>query len=355
MNRILILQILITIIIALPAFSQNDTIDSIYSVTDTLHHDIGLFENDEILNISLRFDINQYKRSRIKEEYLKAILTYHINNTDSINKEIKLKTRGEMRKGYCDFPPIMLNLKKNEFRNTELDKINKIKMVTHCKGRNPHYLFKEYLIYKLYNILTDYSFRVRLARIDYINSVKKSRPVSNYAFFIEPIEMLAERTHSAPVNSLKLTQKNVFPDIMDRMAIFNYMIGNTDWSVPIQHNCKFLVSLNFTQASQAIIIPYDFDYAGLVNTDYAVPYTGLGLESVRDRRYLGLCRSEEVFIKAVKEFSDRKEEFYRIINEFPLLEEKEKKEMIRYLESFYIRIDKHNSLVYDMLKGCITF
>ena len=28
--------------------------------------------------------------------------------------------------------------------------------------------------------------------------------------------------------------------MLDRVAIFNYMIGNTDWSVPIKHNVILL-------------------------------------------------------------------------------------------------------------------
>jgi hypothetical protein len=355
MNRILFIQVLLTIFIVMPAFSQKDTIDSTSIVVDTLRHDIGLFDKDEILNISLAFDITQYKKKKMKEEYLTAVLTYHINNTDSIKKEIKLKTRGQMRKGICDYPPILLNFKKNDFKNTELSKIDKIKMVTHCERGNEDYLFKEYLIYKLYNVLTDYSFKVRLVKIEYINTAKESKPVKTHAFLVEPIDMLAERTHSLPLNVAKLSQKSVSPEIMDRMAIFSYMIGNTDWSVPIQHNCKFLSSLNLNMAGLAIIVPFDFDYAGLVDTDYAVPFEGLGLASVRDRRYLGICRSEAVFMNAIKEFTDKKEEFFRIINEFPLLKENEKKVMIRYLESFYSRIDKNKTLLYDMQNGCINF
>jgi len=87
-----------------------------------------MFTKDEILNLSLRFDMTQYTRKKPKVEYLDGILTHHINSTDSINKEIRLKSRGEMRNGYCSLPPIRLNFKKTEFPNTpDLDKIEKLK------------------------------------------------------------------------------------------------------------------------------------------------------------------------------------------------------------------------------------
>jgi hypothetical protein len=355
MKRLLLFLTLLLIYFAEPVFSQNDTIDSPLISVDTLNKDFGLFKSDEILNLSFRFDITQYRRKKPKDEYLNAVLTYHINEHDSISKDIKLKSRGIMRNEYCDFPPIRLNFGKNDFEKSDLAKIDKLKMVTHCRTGNEDYLLKEYLVYKLYNVLTDNSFRVRLVKVDYINTAKKSKPIETYAFLIEPEEILAARTNSTPVNSTKLSQKNIIPEIMDRMAIFNYMIGNTDWSVPNLHNCKIFSGLTLDNSGLGIIVPYDFDYSGLVNADYAIPYEGLGLKSVRERRYVGICRSEDVFINALTEFTEKKEEFYKAINNFTLLGAKTKKDMIEYLDTFYREFDKRNTIVYNLLGGCNKF
>jgi hypothetical protein len=337
------------------ASAQADTLFNQLEVVDTLSGDFGLFTNNDVLNISLRFDMTTYKKKKPKEEYMKAILTYHLSQRDSINKEVRLKTRGEMRNGYCDFPPIQLNFSKAGFKKEDLKKIGKIKLVTHCNYGNEENLFKEFLIYKLYNVLTDTSFRVRLVKIEYINTYKQSKPVVTYAFFIEPIEMLAARTNSVEVTSLKLTQKHIYPVMMDRVGIFNYMVGNTDWSVPNQHNVKILSSLTPDNSGLGMIVPYDFDYSGLVNANYAVPYEGLGIKSVTVRRYVAICRSEEVFIEDVKIFKEKEEEFYKVINEFPLLKDKTKKEMTRYLDGFFSGFDKRNTLVGDILSGCTDF
>ena len=353
MKKTVYLQVLLAFLVFLPVKSQNDSIDS-YSVNDTLA-DFGLFTRDDILELSLRFDITQYKRKKPKDEYLDAVLTYHISKTDSINKNIRLKSRGQFRNGYCDFPPIALNFKKAEFKMDDLNKLEKMKLVTHCQSGNEDIVFKEYLIYKLYNVLTDSSFRVRLLKINYINTFKKSKPIRSYAFFIEPLDLLAERTNSVPVEVLTLSRKNIVPEMMDKMAMFNYMIGNTDWSVPGQHNCKVLASLRTDRSDLGMIVPYDFDYSGLVNATYAVPAEGLGIESVRQRIYLGTCRGEEVYLNAVKEFATKKESFYKVIRDFPYLDERSKKNMTRYLDEFYSLFDKRNSIVYNLLHDCKNY
>lgn len=307
------------------------------------------------MKLTLRFDINAYKKEKTDTVYQNAILTYHLSETDSINKEIKLRARGELRKTYCDFPPIRLNFKKSESTNDEFSNVDKLKLVTHCKLGNEEYTLKEYLIYKLYNVLTENSFKVRLAQINYINTRKQSKPVKQFAFIIEPLEALCKRTNSVEVKVPNITQKNIRPEIMDRMAIFNYMIGNTDWSVPIKHNIVVLSQGGSDRPDLGVILPFDFDYAGLVDADYAVPFPDLGLTSVRERKYLGVCRDKEVFIKALQEFLAKKEALYKVINDFPYLKEKTKKEMIVYLNGFFDEIDKRNTLAYKLLQDCLVF
>lgn len=355
MKKLIWIPIALTAFFVMPAFSQDVTTDSTMAAADTLNQDFGLFDNNEILHLALRFNIGEYVRKKPRDEYMDAILTYYVNDSDSINKEIKIKSRGEFRNGYCAFPPLSLNFSKTEFNKEDLKKIEKIKVVTHCQYGNENYLFKEYLIYRLYNLLTEYSFRVRLAKIEYISTAKKGKTISSYCFLIEPFVMLAERTKTVPVNSTTLSQKNIIPGMMDRVTIFNYMIGNTDWTVTYQHNCKILTG-NFPEnPGLGIPVPYDFDYSGLVDTHYAIPAEPLGLESVRQRRYLGLCRTEDAFINALKEFSNKKTDFYRVINDFPYLSEKTKKSMISYLDEFYNSIDKENSIVRNFLNQCDNY
>jgi hypothetical protein len=355
MRKLILIHIVTILFLILPVKGQNDTIDSPLTAIDTLSQDFGLFTKDDILDVTMRFDITNYQRKKPKDEYMPATLTYYLSDKDSIYKEISLRSRGIMRHGYCSFPPIQLNFKKQGSQDNDTEEIEKIKMVTHCMSGNEDYLIKEYLIYKLYNVLTDLSYRVRFIRVEYINTYKRSKPINTYAFLIEPTEMLTGRTNSVEEKSPDLSRRSIIRESLDRVAIFNYMIGNTDWSVRGQHNCKILLPPDVIRPYPGMIVPYDFDYAGLVDADYAVPAEKLGLKSVRERHYDGMCRSEDDIINALREFTEKKEEFYRVINEFPLINDKEKKEMIGYLDSFYNRFDKRNSIVTDILRDCVGY
>jgi hypothetical protein len=354
MRKSIYFQALLMAFSFLPAFGQNDTANTDYAVVDTLS-DFGLFANEDIMRVDLRFDITHYTRKKPKEEYLKAILTYHINDKDSVNKEIRLKSRGEFRNGYCSFPPVVVNFKKSDFQKGDLKEIEKMKMVTHCISGNEDNLLKEYLIYKLYNVLTDSSFRVRLVKIKYINTYKKSKPIISYSFFIEPMSILAKRINCTPVEALSLTQKNIQPKFIDRAAIFNYMIGNTDWSVPNQHNVKVLTIPGSLTPELGLVIPYDFDYSGMVNAHYAVPAEGLKISSVRERIFLGMCRDRDYYVGAIREFAAKKDEFYKEIREFPYLKDRTKKDMLKYLDEFYSGFDKQNTIVSEFLRECKSF
>jgi hypothetical protein len=296
----------------------------------------GLFSVDTPLEISLRFDMSAYLKTKPKD-YIKAVITIHLSKTDSINQDIRLKTRGEFRNRTCYFAPIELNFKKADFGYSDLNKISKLKLVSQCNIGNEYenYIFREYLTYKLFNVMTDTSFRVRLLIINYIDTEKKKKPVRQYGFFIEPLEMMAVRTNSAPINSLAINQKSIMPKEMDRVAIFNYMIGNYDWAVPKQHNVKVIKPLKIDTVQLAIAVPYDFDWTGLVNAAYAVPAEVTGTQSVRERIFLGVCRTKEVYQKDLDQFLEKKEAFNQVINDFPLINQRTKKDMTIYLDQFF--------------------
>lgn len=355
MKKTIYFLIILSGFVVVKGFSQVDSTAIPFTINETHYVNTRLFESDELIDVSLRFDISYYKKKKSDVEYLDAILTYHTSDSDSVNKKIKVRARGEFRRTYCDFPPLSLNFKLGDKDSGEFSGINKLKLVSYCKLGYQSYILKEYLMYKLYNVLTDNSLRVRLLKINYINTSKQNKTLTEFGFVIEPISFLEKRTNSLEIKPAHVTQKNIIPEMMDRLAIFNYMIGNTDWSVPILHNVLVLSRAIPGKGDLAMILPFDFDYAGLVNTEYAEPFEGLGLKSVRERRYLGICRDKEVYINDLKEFTDKKEAFYKVINEFPYLKIKEKKDMILYLDGFFNGITKRNTLVYDMLGGCISF
>ncbi len=346
--------------LVLPSLGQDVDNGSKSALTDRAKENLRLFDSDKLLKISLRFDLTYFLRKKPTVEYIKAIITFHLSESDSIDKNIKLRSRGEFRNQYCYYPPVELNFKKADLEYGDFNKTSKIKLVVQCKSgaEFENYIFREYLIYKLFNVLTDTCFRVRLLSVNFINTQKEKKPTRLYGFFIEPVEMLATRTNSAVIKTSALNQKSIKQKSMDRVAIFNYMIGNYDWAVPNQHNVKVLKSYVFdtTEPGLGLAVPYDFDWTGLVNASYALPVTEItGTTSVRERIFLGVCRSKEVFQKDLEEFVEKKEEFYRVINEFPYLNQNSKKDIIKYLDEFYSQIENKNTIINIFLNKCKNF
>jgi len=185
--------------------------------------------------------------------------------------------------------------------------------------------------------------------------VKEKKPLTQYGFAIEPLSLLEKRTKTREIAYSRVSQRTIQPEMLDKMAIFNYMIGNTDWSVPIKHNVILLTQGQNPPANNNLIVAYDFDYAGLVNTDYAVPFEALPINTVRERLYLAVCRSEDTFKNELAGFNEKKDEFYRVVNDFPYLSNRSKKDMITYLDSFFRAMNKRNTLVNKLLSDCKWF
>lgn len=314
-----------------------------------------LFNSDEVLEITLSFDITTLRRKKSDTEYLDATISHISDDKDTIIQKIKVRARGNYRRAYCDFPPVHLNFKVKDTISGEFEGIDKIKLVPYCRPGNEDYVLREYLVYKLYNVLTDFSLKVRLLKINFENTSKPGKPFTQYGFVIEPVKLFEKRTGITELESGKVTQNNILPEYMDRYAIFSYMTGNPDWSVASRHNVLIFYKPGKGTADKGIIVGYDFDFAGIVNTDYAVPAADMPIKSVRERVYMGICRTEAEYKKALEEFVQKKEAFYSVINDFPYLKERSKKDMKMFLDSFYSAIDKRNTIIFKMLNDCEYF
>ena len=351
-------RIYLTAFLTLAVCCQNSDAAFQHALPDSSIKSFRLFEDDTILDITLQFDLTTYIKTKPKEEYLKGKITFHPGMTDSITRDIRIRTRGVFRNMWCFYAPLELNLNNADFGYSDLDSIGKIKLVPQCTStsESEKYVLIEYLIYKMYSVMTDTSFRVRLLNINYIDSENRRNPMTQYGFLIEPLKMLNARTNSVEVVSRGVTQKSIYPGVMDRVAIFNYMVGNYDWAVPNRHNIKVIRPLTFDNLNLAVAVPYDFDWTGLVNASYAIPDDKItGTTTVRERIFLGICRSREDYRKELEQFLEKKDEFYRLINEFPYLNEKQKRDMIYYLDEFYELCSGRQRILEVFLNSCKDF
>jgi len=327
---------------------------------DTMALKVGkgfnLFGAEEPLQITLTFDIRKFLNTKSTPEYFDATITIKSDDSTSITRNIKLKARGEMRREYCDFPPILLKFKEDDNEPERILGNRKFKLVTHCKLSSLHekYVLKEYLVYRLYNQVTPYSFRTRLAEINYVDINKPDRAFSTYGFLIEDEDAMAERIKAVPYDNLNLTQKHMVPVEMVRTALFQYMIGNTDWGVSNQHNVRILKSMELL-TDKAIPVVYDFDYSGFVSTNYAIPAQELPIDLVTERYYLGICAPKEVVAKVVDEFGTLKGQFLTTIGTFDFLPEDSRKQAESYINSFYKMYKNQKTLINTINNSCKSF
>lgn len=310
----------------------------------------GFFKTDEVIEMTLLSDFKTIRSQKKKGIYQDAVATLHLSERDSVTEAVRIAARGEMRRQVCVMPSLMVNFRTPG--TSALAGLKKLKMVCGCSSTSYHerLLFLEYLTYKIYNFLTDMSFKVRLVKVNYRDVNNKVKPFSQYAFFIEDVDEMAKRNncreYQKVTNSLT-TNRNV----MTMVTIFQYMIGNTDWSVPNYHNIK-MIQPRLDSTANPYAVPYDFDFAGIVNASYAFPNPDLfNIEKVTDRLYRGFPRSPEEIEAVLEVFRDNKQKIMDLVNGFELLHLKDRKTMANYIESFYEIINDKKRAKYEFVNG----
>lgn len=322
--------LLLFLFTSLGLFGQNEEIENTFEAP-------YLFGSDTLIELSINTNIKELiKDTGKKRKYHTARLSYQLGDS-IVSMIVQLKTRGHYRKNknVCSFPPLRIKFNQASSSYTLFHDQDKLKIVGHCRKDNDRFqqmVFQEYLIYKAYQILSPESFKVRLARISYKDSSNEVKNLDEYVFFIEDFEKMAKRNGKIPIYKERIHQVKTIISKVTRMAVFQFMIGNTDWGVPTLHNIKMIAK---TPTSRPVAIPYDFDWASLVNAPYAVPNAKLELQSIHDRLYRGYKRTPEELEFIFKEFRMKKDSFYSLYQNTDLLTEKEKERVIKYFDEFY--------------------
>lgn len=315
---------------------------------------LPLFQSDEPLYLTLSMDMKTVLRDIEEKEEHPAEIKYSGPEGDEIIIPIKVRLRGNFRKDpvNCDFPPLRLNFSNTTVINTVFGGQDKIKLVTHCRTRKDLYeqnVLKEYLAYKLYNLFTEESFQVRLVHLTYADTKGKLDTLEKMAFLIEPNRHMARRNDCEIFEVKRIPQNRTNRPKTTMMSVFQYMIGNTDWSVWALHNVELLKT---DSMALPIVVPFDFDWCGMVNAPYAAPAEQLPIESVRTRYYRGYCRPDAELQLALDEFRQRKEKIYETCRSVPFLTEKELEKTIKYMDQFFKTIENPKAVDVEFHRTC---
>lgn len=324
----------------------------LFSQSDSLE----LFSSAEPMSVRLTFDISEWLKSKNDEEenYYPAKMVFHPSPSDSIVKNVHVRTRGFFRKMKCFFPPILLNFKKDTLV-TNYGRMTKIKLVTHCNNSSAYneYVLKEYLAYKLYELVYPCSFKTQLLTIEYDDAGERDRYYVKYGFLIEPLESLTARNNAVEVKAKYFKPGAINELDADRVAFFMYMIGNTDWRIKSGHNVKFIKRLELG-LEQATPIPYDFDHAGFINAVYAAPSEWSNVSAVTERDFLGVCRITDAnYFQLIEEYLAVESIMYQTIEAFDLLEERDRRWLLNYISRFFDELRNEKTFVRYLHNNCM--
>ncbi len=292
------------------------------------------FIDDTPIEVTITTDIKKIRRNKNNPAWQPAHISMKFSDTLTVSEDIRMEPRGVYRKNNCDMASLMLNFKNSS--SPLLSPLKRLKLVGGCRDGEKYeeLLLKEYLVYKILNFLSPMGFQVRLLHVTYKDSDGKNKPSTQYAFFIEEMNELTKRNNCIEVKNKDFFTEETNREQMTFVNLFQYMIGNTDWSVYKYHNVKLMVAKNDT-LSKPYTIPYDFDYSGFVNAAYAVPTPELGIESVRERLYRGFPRSNDELETAINILKEKKESILYYIDHFELCSTRCRKDMTSYLNQFY--------------------
>ncbi len=318
-----------------------------------------LFANDDVLEIRLVAPFDLIARERPDDDDIPGRLYVENNSGEMHALEVGIRTRGKSRRraDICAFPPLRLNLRKSQLGNSVFEGQDKLKLVTHCRSRAYLYeqaLLAEHLAYRILNLLTEYSFRVRLVSVNYANADGESGE-TQYAFFIEPEDRLAKRIGIPALSVPSTTASNLDPEHSNLTSVFQYMIGNTDFAStagPPGENCCHNYSLFGGADESQYSIPYDFDRSGIVNAPYALPNSSLRLKSVKDRLYRGFCQNNSLLPDTLELFRAKRSAIESLIKGQPGLAASARRSILKYVEDFFRAVSKERSLNRRFIAKC---
>ncbi len=317
------------------------------------HEPAPIFTAEEPITFTMTSNYGRLRRDRKQDAPWRwASITIADSAGGNVEIPLQVKTRGIWRLTQCDFPPIRLDFKKSTVKHSVLAKLDKPKLVTHCRDNEDYeqYILQEFQLYRVYNLLTKYSNRVRLARVTYADSGTGKVVTTRYAFLEEEPEAVAHR-----VGGMLIKEKGGGPGDLEPSSaaifwVFQYMIGNTDWAISALHNVEMIsTDLGY------VPVAYDFDFSGAVNTRYATVDPSLPVKRVRDRVYRGYCLPEEMYEPTFALFRAKKDSIYALYKDpiGRLLLGDRAKETLEYFDEFYETISNPRDAKREIIGRCL--
>ena len=282
--------------------------------------------------LTIQTDVDHLMKTKEMKEYQPALVTISDSQDESMVFDSRVKVRGNMRKQLCTLPPLKIDFNKTELRSRGFSNKDKIKIVLQCMDSLSREISmkKEHLVYELYREVDTLGLRSKLIKVNLITDEHDSNQYQG--FILEDEENLARRVGG------KVIEKGIVkPQSMNRlaylkMAFFQYMIGNNDWSVGLRKNIETVLLGN---EKRLFAVAFDFDYSAIVGQEYAVP-KHIFPPMTYDERVFRLNDLTKDELNMIKEyFNEKRNDFYRIINNATYLSKKVRNIFKSDIDNFY--------------------
>jgi hypothetical protein len=296
--------------------------------------------------IRIDTDVRQLIRDKRKEEYQPSVISFELPNGEVEEWPSKLRARGNIRKEVCYFPPLKLNFKENQLEENGFDSLDILKLVVQCKKNNntAKYTRKERLAYHLYEQIDTLHFQTRSIKIEMYNNGELYDDL--IGFLVETEDHYAARTNCKVADKGSIRSAALSRSHFLKMGFFQYMIGNPDYAIPNKHNVEILQ----TPDRKFVAVPYDFDYSGLVDTDYALPHESLPIKKVTERIFM---HKNVSFLEAkatADYFLSMEDQLYSVIENADYLLEVDRKQTKHFLDQFFSTLRSERRIKIEFVK-----
>jgi hypothetical protein len=316
-----------------------------------------LFRSDAPLAVTLQAPWSDVLKPGRAPTRHPAVLGYSDAQGQAHRLAATVETRGITRKRVCRFPPLRLRFAKGATDGSDFAGQDSLKMVTHCDTAPSYsqYYVQELLAYRIYNRVTDLSFRARPLEVTYQDPQGGKPNGPRFAFLIEDVGDMARR------NGMKADKKARFrPGEQDSMALsrfmlFQYLIGNTDFDVltgPEADECCHNVRVVVAADGRRVPVPYDFDSAGMIGAKYAAPHASLPIKDVRTRLYRGMCVHNDTLEAARREFLGQREAIFALVRGEARLSPQRQRVVAEYFEDFYATLGDNAKFAKEITAKC---
>ena len=316
-----------------------------------------LFAASDPIRLIIQAPFTTLIRNRQSRQAITGTMTDPAGNSLPVSISLRGITRRTSE--ICDFPPLRIEFAKPPPPTSQFAGQKRLKLVTHCRSSASFQqnVLLEYAAYRMYNVMTPRSFRVRLASIDY--RTEDGRPsTQRVGYFIEPLDDVAKRNGTRQLHAPnRIPVSYLSPPDAARYALFQHMIANHDWSMragPVGDDCCHNAELMGEARDGAVIpIPYDFDFSGFVGAPYALPPEELRISNVRQRVYRGYCvHNAQVAITAAQ-IRAAQPSIFAELGQIPGMDEKTRSRATGYLSGFFAEIATDADVSAKILKRCV--